>query len=337
MPDTTLRQITMLRLVPRREPGITTEQLRKSLADRDFDVNLRTIQRDLVKLSAQFPLTCDETDPLRWYWAPHAEAVTLPGHDPLSALSWQMIAQHLQPILPRSLLREIEPHFAAARGFLEASSDGKLQRWTQRVRLLPRTMQLMAPEIPKDVLDAVYQGLLEQRQVEVEYTSRDREHPIQLTLHPLALVVRDQIHYLLATVLNFTDIRQLVLHRMNSARLLDEPAKEPSNFDLDDYIQQGGFDYASGQKINLIARFEPYAAKALLETPLSSDQSHKTLENGDIEIHATVNDSDQLRWWLMGYGSGVEVVAPKHLREKLRNDAETLVLLYSQPSTCQGK
>ncbi len=328
MPDTTLRQITMLRLVPRREPGITTEQLRKSLADRDFDVNLRTIQRDLVKLSAQFPLTCDESDPPRWYWAPHAEAVTLPGHDPLSALSWQMIAQHLQPILPRSLLREIEPHFAAARGFLEASSDGKLQRWTQRVRLLPRTMQLMAPEIPKDVLDAVYQGLLEQRQVEVEYTSRDREQPIQLTLHPLALVVRDQIHYLLATVLNFTDIRQLVLHRMNSARLLDEPVKEPSDFNLDDYIQQGGFDYSNGQKIELVARFSNAAGKALLETPLAQDQTHKQIEDDRIEIRVTVNDSEQLKWWLMGFGSAVEVAAPGHLRDDMRKAAEELAQIY---------
>lgn len=56
MPDTTLRQITMLSLVPRRPPGITTEALRSALAARDFDVNLRTVQRDLVRLSVPFPL-----------------------------------------------------------------------------------------------------------------------------------------------------------------------------------------------------------------------------------------------------------------------------------------
>ena len=101
MPDTTLRQITMLSRVPRRPPGITTEALRSALATRDFDINLRTIQRDLNKLSAPFPLLCDEADPPRWYWAPHAETLTLPGHDPLSALSWQLIEQHLQPLFSR--------------------------------------------------------------------------------------------------------------------------------------------------------------------------------------------------------------------------------------------
>ena len=328
MPDTTLRQITMLGLVPRRAPGISTEELRVALADRDFDVNLRTIQRDLNKLSAPFPLICSESDPPRWHWAAHSEAITLPGHDPLSALNWQLIEQHLQPLLPRSLINEVQPHFNAARGFLESSHGGRLHRWTQRVRILPRHMPMQPPEIPPQVLDAVYQGLLEQRQIAVNYTRRGDKASKRLVLHPLALVVRDAIHYLLATVWDFTDIRQLVLHRIDSAQLLDEPAKEPPGFNLDDYIQQGGFDYAHGQLIRLIARFEPFAAQALLETPLSTDQTHQTLNNGNIEIQATVNDSDQLRWWLMGYGSGVEVVGPENLREYLRMEVKALQSAY---------
>ena len=329
MPDTTLRQITMLSLVPRRPPGMTTEALQSALATRDFSVTLRTIQRDLVKLSAPFPLICDEGDPPRWYWAPHAETVTLPGHDPLSALSWQLIEQHLQPLLPRSLLEEIEPHFDAARGFLERTGTGRLQRWSQRVRILPRSMQLQPPEIPPQVLDVVYQGLLEKRQIEVDYTSRTREEPRRLTLHPLALVVRDSIHYLLATVWDFTDIRQLVLHRMDSADLLNDRINEPKDFNLDHYIREGGFDYSHGRQIKLTARFEAYAGKALLETPLAPDQSHRQLEDDRIEINATVTDSQQLRWWLTGFGSNVEVIAPEHLRENMRKDAEALMQLYS--------
>lgn len=331
MPDTTLRQITMLSLVPRRPPGITTESLRSALAARDFDVNLRTIQRDLVKLSAPFPLVCDESDSPRWHWASHAEAVTLPGHDPVSALSWQLIEQHLQPLLPRSLADEIQPHFDAARGFLEATGAGNFRRWTHRVRILPRSMQLHAPEISPDVLDVVYQGLLEKRQVEVDYTNRTSEAPRRMTLHPLALVVRDSVHYLLATVWDFTDIRQLVLHRMSAAKLLEDAANEPGAFDLDNYIREGGFDYSSGERIKLVARFDAYAGKALLETPLTPGQTHEILDDGRIEIRATVNDSQQLRWWLMGFGSGVEVIAPDQLRDDMRKDAEALLSMYKAP------
>ncbi len=66
----------------------------------------------------------------------------------------------------------------------------------------------------------------------------------------------------------------------------------------------------------------------MLETPLTPEQSHEILDDGSIEIRATVNDSEQLRWWLMAFGSGVEVVAPEHLRDDMRKDAEALVQLY---------
>lgn len=328
MADTTLRQITMLGLIPRRPPGMTTAALQSALAARDFSVDLRTIQRDLVKLSAAFPLVCDESDRPRWYWAPHAETVTLPGHDSLSALSWHLVEQHLQPLLPRSLLLEIEPHFQAARGYLEQISEGKLRRWGQRVRMLPRHLQLQAPDTPTPVLDAVYQGLLQQRQIEVAYTNRDRKAPRTLILHPLALVVRDSVHYLLATVFEFSDVRQLVLHRMSDARLLDDAAKEPPDFDLDRYIREGGFDYARGLQIGLVARFDAAAAKSLLETPLSADQTHVGLDDGRVEIRATLIDSERLRWWLKAFGSEVEVVGPEQLRQSLREDAEKTMRRY---------
>lgn len=327
--DTLLRQITMLGLIPRRAPGVTTAGLQSALATRDFRVDLRTIQRDLVKLSVAFPLICDESDRPRWYWAPHAVAVSLPGHDSLSALSWHLVEQHLQPLLPRSLLQEIAPHFQAARGYLERVSEGNLRRWSQRVRILPRHLQLEAPDTPVQVLDVVYQGLLHRQQIEVVYASRAREEPRVLTLHPLALVVRDSAYYLLATVFDFTDIRQLVLHRMKAARLIDEASNEPQGFDLDSYIREGGFDYARGHQVWLVARFDASAAKNLLETPLTPDQTHIELEDGRVEIQAMISDSERLRWWLKAFGPEVEVVEPENLRQSLREDAEKVLRRYA--------
>lgn len=134
----------------------------------------------------------------------------------------------------------------------------------------------------------------------------------------------------MATVWDFTDIRQRVLHRMSAARLLEESAQEPKGFDLSEYIRQGGFDYSSGEKIELVARFDAYDGKALLETPLTPAQAHETLDDGSIEVCAIVNDSQQLRWWFMGFGSGVEVVSPRHLRDEVRKDSEILMSLYKK-------
>ena len=328
MPDTSLRLLTLLKLVPRRPPGITCRTLQERLRDRDFDVTLRTIQRDLEKLSGPFTLVSDEGHPARWAWLPGSPDQTLPGHDPFSAMTWRLVEDHLQPLLPRTLREEIEPQFRAARQFLAESGSRRLGRWRDRVRALPRTMPLKAPEIDPGVMDAVYGALLEANQLKVSYQSRKADHPRAMTVNPLGLVVRDSIHYLLVTVEPYTDVIQMVLHRMADARMTDDPAREPEGFDLDRYIKEGGFEYAAGPLIQLVARFNDDAGLHLLESPLSDDQITTDLGDGCVEIRATVRESAQLHWWLLGFGKRVEVIAPKALRQGIGDEIQTLAKRY---------
>ena len=47
-----------------------------------------------------------------------------------------------------------------------------------------------------------------------------------------------------------------------------------------------------------------------------------------VRIAATVNDTWQLRWWLMGQGAGVEVCAPVELRDEIRTALNDVGNLY---------
>ena len=58
--DTLIRQWEMLRLIPTNNQRITTSELATRLEQLHYPVTLRTIQRDLQKLSTHFPITCDE-------------------------------------------------------------------------------------------------------------------------------------------------------------------------------------------------------------------------------------------------------------------------------------
>ena len=56
----------------------------------DFEVDLRTIQRDLNKLSEVLPLTSDQAKPQGWSWKEHADQFDIPGMEPQVALAFQM-------------------------------------------------------------------------------------------------------------------------------------------------------------------------------------------------------------------------------------------------------
>ncbi|MGA2261654.1 MAG: WYL domain-containing protein [Acidobacteriota bacterium] len=148
-------------------------------------------------------------------------------------------------------------------------------------------------------------------------------------MNPLGLVLRDQVIYLVCTIWNYEDVRQLVLHRIREATMIEEPAVRPKGFSLDAYIGGGAFGYpVSAGPIRLRVIFDQGAAMHLHETPLSKDQTLTVEKDGRELLEATVQDTAELRWWLLGFGSGAEVLEPKALRDEFQSIAKDMANLY---------
>ena len=326
---TALRLIETLRLLPRHPRALTVSELQSRLAARGFEVNIRTIQRNLNLLSEHYPIHGDEARPQRWCWARDAIITDLPGMDPLTALAFRLARMHLAPVLPATLLAQFDPYLQAAD---RALGDHNLTyRWADKVRLIPNGLALLPPADDAGVMATVGEALLRECCFTARYRNRDEAERKFERVHPLALVLRGPALYLLATLDDYEDVRQLRVHRFLSAELLlDQPRRLPDNFDLDAYIRTGGFEYPEGEPIPLVALFERGAARHLQETPLSADQQIVDEDDGRVRLSATVNDTALLRWWLLGFGSGVEVLEPATLREEMAETARWMVWRYRQ-------
>ncbi|MDD3609477.1 MAG: WYL domain-containing protein, partial [Halothiobacillaceae bacterium] len=78
MSETLLRQWAMLRFIPRAPRRIDTKTLQDKLSAAGYDINLRSIQRDLNKLSQVLPLVGDEHKPQGWSWQADAAVFDVP-------------------------------------------------------------------------------------------------------------------------------------------------------------------------------------------------------------------------------------------------------------------
>jgi predicted DNA-binding transcriptional regulator YafY len=328
--DTQLRQWAMLRCIPQFPRYITARQLTERLKSEGFEVSKRTVERDLLSLSLIFPLLCEEAARLyEWSWSKDAESFSLPTMSPLQALTLVLAHEHLNTILPASLLATLAPYFKCAEGVLD-SGEGvkKIARWRRKVAIVPPNQPLIPPNYAEDVIEAVHSALMSEKQLEISYTSREQSETKTYPLHPLGLVQRGAVTYLVVTLYDYTDIRMLALHRIQSAKILDQPAKTPKKFDLTKYIREGAFGFEESGEIKLAARFTTVAAEHLRETPLSNDQSIEADQEGWVTIQATVSDTSQLRWWLMGFGDQVEVLGPATLRKEFTKLAKSLDNIY---------
>jgi predicted DNA-binding transcriptional regulator YafY len=332
MTETILRFFTMLRMLPRAPRKIDTATIERQLRDEGYPVTRRTIQRDLHQLARIVPLLCDEHRPHGWSWAPDAALLDLPGMDPNTALTFILVERFLAPLLPRSTFGRIQPYLTQAQRILDALPANALGRWPAKVRVIHRGPPLRLPEIPEAILDAVTQGLLEGRRLDVAYRSREKGDLIRCELNPLGLVLKGGLAYLVCTFWRYTDVRQVVLHRVHRAEVLDVAAVVPEGFDLDRYIQEGEFAYPVGEPMRLEAVFCHGAHLHLQDTPLSADQVMTALDDERVLVRATVENTAELRWWLLGFGELVEVLAPADLREEFRTRATAMAAGYQQPS-----
>jgi predicted DNA-binding transcriptional regulator YafY len=321
----------MLRSIPRAPAKVTVVTLLAKLAAAGFKTTKRTVQRELNTLSNVFPLASDDRSiPYGWNWAPDAPAFDLPAMDATTALSLRMIEQFLPSLMPPPVWATLEPQFRRAKKLLKSYGPEGLDRWTSVVRVVPREMPLLPPKVDGDAVRVIYQALLDARRVEVRYAPRSPEGGEKTYLaNPLGIVARGSVSYLVCTFWNYTDIRQLALHRVQSAMVTEVAATRPDGFELDQYIDGGAFEYPIGPAIKMEILFDRDAASHLYETPLSEDQVIEDLDSKRVIVTATVKDTQQLVWWLLGFGSLIEVRAPASLRKRIQDDLAAATDLYS--------
>ncbi|MFB1010539.1 MAG: WYL domain-containing protein [Thiopseudomonas sp.] len=328
--DTLLRQLVTLQLIPRAPGRIATTVLQEKLAERGFEVNLRSLQRDLKeRLSLQFPLICDESEkPFRWSFAAGTQ-ISMPGLDTPTALTLHLAEEHLRTLLPASVADLLNPQFDAARQHLQALSSNHLASWANSVRALPNGKTLIPAPIDGQIWQQVSEALLHKQQIRIQYLSRNQGEVRPFHLHPTGLVSRYSISYLIARVEGYDNLRHFALHRIRSVETLDDKAITPADFDIDRYIQQGAFSMSSGENTRLIADIHPQLAWILRETPLSHEQSIEPIADSDwFRLEAVVPMDQETLWWIMGLGERIRVREPGEWVGEIKLKTESLFSLY---------
>ena len=303
--DTSLRLIQLLRLVPRQRKK-SVREFQRELDAQGYVTTVRTVQRDLEKLAELFPIQSDGAKPAGWRWAAGAADVSLPFMEPSVALTFLILQQHARHLLPPQVLEDLQPRFEEARKALERQPDSGLRRWPQRIAVTSRSLPMIPPDIDPTIQRVVFDALARRRQLQAEYRPYASEAINRYVLHPQGLIAREGVIYLVALVDDYADPRSLALHRFIAADIVESPARDLPDFDIDRYVAEGGVSIATGGQVRLTAVFRSVRAHALTESRISHDQQVEkiTLTDGDTgyRLIATVQDTLQLTWWLQSFG-----------------------------------
>lgn len=291
-----------------------TRELQETLEREGIEISLRTIQRDLNQISQRFPIESNKTVPQGWRWRSDAPIQSLPHMTSSQAVTFMMVEEHLKHLLPPSLIEEMNPWFDLARRSL--STQNNVRQWINRVRIVPANQPLIPPVVEKAAQQAIYEGLLQDKQIECVYRARgplgeDRSY----ILNPLALVQKGSIIYLICTRHDKTEVQTFALHRFKSAHVLDSRALHPVNFDIDAYIDSGALGFRVDfnqptEMVDLELIMNEADALYFTESQLSKEQTITQISEDLFKVSASVPFTSQLVWWLRSFGKKIIRIEP---------------------------
>jgi predicted DNA-binding transcriptional regulator YafY len=234
MSDSLQRQWVMLSLLPREPRRVDAATLEAQLRSHGLEINRRSIQRDLVALSALFPIVCDErTKPYQWSWAKDGPSLEPPGMSPHTALAFKLLAEALGGALPRATLAFVRSHLKSADRVLDGA-DG-LAGWPHKVRIVEGALAPVPRGVRQSVLDVAMDALMHERRFLIV-----RNGPRKRTtkaVDPLGLLFRAAAPFLVCSI-DDGPITELDLRQVKSVRATDMARVAPPRFDLDAYVRR---------------------------------------------------------------------------------------------------
>ena len=104
----------------------------------------------------------------------------------------------------------------------------------------------------------------------------------------------------------------------------------PEDFSFEEFIGPS-FGVFQGEPINIKVWFSPDVAGYIKEKIWHKSQEIEDLKDGSIIFEAEVAGTDEIKFWIMNWGSHALVLEPESLKEEIKGEAEAMVGI-SNPS-----
>ena len=334
MSDPFIRKIQMLKLIGSHKQKKGIKEIHAALLTEGFDVNIRSVQRDIKLFELLFDIENDgNKDQPGWVWKKDPDGVMLPSMSPITALTFKLAERYLQRVFPSATLNHLKSYFKDADAYLKTTKENKLNNWDDKVSIISPKQQFITPEVNSELQDEIYDGLLNNKQLNVIYQGKYRDSR-DYVINPIGIVVVDDVIYLLGTLWKYTNVRQFALHRFIEVNVSEDEAISVEGFNQQEYIKQGNFGFPVSDKeksIDLVFKAQEWVADFVDDQALSTDQTIEFLDDGSerpYKISGNVLNTAQLRWWLSHYVTNIEIIAPASLRDEFKNNAKRLHSLY---------
>jgi predicted DNA-binding transcriptional regulator YafY len=308
----------MLKLIPKSPSYILTKKIHQCLLDENFNVSKRTVERDLENLALLVGIDATkDVEGFKWSYMSTASEFT-PAIAPSEALLLCIAYRQMLDVLPFKCISNLESRFLKAEQTLACNE--KFKNWQDRVKIISFGFPLKAKAIDDEIRHTIYDTMLNGEQLAIDYQKGiDIEN---YTLNTHGLIIREHIHYLVATKIESPDTFQLFkLSRIKKATR-SYSDNLPCNNDIKHYLNSNASGYLLADDPIKLELCATGPALAMFEESMLSDDQTIEITNQSSAIvgnvKATVEFSHELIHFLLGFGKWISVKSPDVVIEAIK-------------------
>jgi predicted DNA-binding transcriptional regulator YafY len=319
--DQVTRQWMLLKTLER--PGGATLQERVSSLPPDYACHQRTIRRDLQALEVRFPLYTERVNSrVKWKLIEGFCRVPALQFSTTELMALLFSRDLLKPLEGTMIKDSLDSALSKAESVLPMAADEYLQSLRDyfAVGLGPHKRY----SNHRETLEQLARAITRKRTVEMRYYTAGRDSTNRRKVDPYRLWYAAGALYLIAYCHLRRDVRMFAVDRIRSLTITNHPCQLPLNFDLEAYVRDA-LVVMRGEQVEVELHFDRKTTAWARDRVWHPSQKATVDRNGCLNLVLRVADTPELLGWILSFSSGVSVVRPDSLREKVISAAAEIL------------
>ncbi len=184
------------------------------------------------------------------------------------------------------------------------------------------------PQVRMDSLDKIFVQLQEaisrKRVVNIRYYLPREQKNTVIDLSPYHLLYNDHTWYVLGKSDLHNRVRAFKLNRIKQLNTLDKCFIRDKEFDIQEYLGKAWSMIPEGRLYDIKLRFLAEVANDVADVQWHSTQKVTFEDDGSAIVEFRVDGLNEITWWILSYGSQVQILAPKILQQKIIQIAQKM-------------
>jgi len=292
--------------------GITIGELAE-----EFGVTKRTLYRDLKALEeAGYPILSEVIDGTTyWKLEPSLKGVPQVTFTLNELMALYFSKKFVSP--DRSPFRtELESAFKKIESALPAKHLARLEKIEGMFSPLVKTPKKI--DLNKGIFETIQWALLNQNILKVEYKPRKGNRAFPFEVQPHSLLFYKGEFYLLCFVAG-KGMRYFALEGIKKAERMKERFEIQEDFSVSEFLRVP-FGLFHGKPITVKVLFGKELSDYIQRRTWHPSQKIRELKDGRILLTMTASGKEDIKAWVLSFGSKAEVFSPKLIRDEIKAD-----------------